>query len=91
MEKRRQIFLREMDSGEPAMHCGDTLAMAKFAVACGLEQIIVELLAGNDPGPVEFRLEVENMSAEEILALPEGAIMSDYISTIKCLEEERNH
>jgi hypothetical protein len=68
----KRIFLRDFESGEPAAYCGDEsdIKTACQSMALILESLIPELI--NDPDmALEFAVEIQEMTDEEVQALPE--------------------
>lgn len=66
----KQIFLRDVDSGEPAYYCGpaDDFAEAMTGVYNIMEAIIQE---GLDSESIDFRIEIKEMTDQEVLDLPD--------------------
>ena len=68
----KRIFLRNLDSGEPAFYCGSVENMEEVIKSIGyiLEaELSEEVLQQNED--IEYRIEIKPMTDEEVEALPD--------------------
>ena len=66
-----RIFLQDVNSGEPAAYCGSKLHEAMEAVKNYVEEPIRAMLASDTEGLVELHLSAQDMTDDEIEALPD--------------------
>lgn len=68
---KKRVFLRNLDSGEPACYCGDTDDMADVVKSIGhmLAAELPEL--HDDEDAIEYRIEFKEMTDQEVEDLPD--------------------
>jgi len=60
--KTDQIFLRNLDSGEPAYHCGETTTLGRHEVGGIIESEIRTFLEERPSDSLNLRVEVVGMT-----------------------------
>ena len=68
--KTPQYFLQNVDSGEPAYHCGNTPAEAAEGAKQFIMLELAELWQGFDGGTVALELSRVDMTHEEVADIP---------------------
>lgn len=70
-QKKPRFFLRDVDSGEPAWHCGDTPREAAAGIRALVEPIIESMLIDPELEPYELQIEMSYMTDQEVADLPD--------------------
>ena len=67
--KKANYFIRNLDSGEPAFHCGSDLTSVMASIGYLLEADLHELQ--DDGEEITFIVSRKDMTDEEVQAIPE--------------------